>query len=180
NDKKQKTWLKLAMMMLHEIGNHKFASVFQNPIKEQDAPGYYSIVKQPMDLKTLKKRLRDGVIQDTDQFHRDLLLMFMNASVFNREGDINKMASQMKEHAENLIQGFRSDGSVGIHEPATRRKSMAFEAKEAIIPPKDDRRNSTDKSGMGSSRHGATSQSPVEISEQRPNKRKRRLTTSQK
>ncbi|RIB03174.1 hypothetical protein C2G38_2123669, partial [Gigaspora rosea] len=61
NDKKQKTWLKLATMMLHEIGNHKFASVFQNPIKEQDAPGYYSIVKQPMDLKTLKKRLRDGV-----------------------------------------------------------------------------------------------------------------------
>ncbi|CAG8452013.1 8751_t:CDS:2 [Cetraspora pellucida] len=180
NDKKQKTWLKLAMMMLHEIGNHKFASVFQNPIKEQDAPGYYSIVRQPMDLKTLKKRLRDGVIQDTDQFHRDLLLMFMNASVFNREGDINKMASQMKEHAENLIQGFRSEGSVGIHEPATRRKSMAFEAKEAIIPPKDDRRNSTDKSGTGPSRHGVTSQSPVEISEQRPNKRKRRLTTSQK
>ncbi|CAG8518538.1 20606_t:CDS:2 [Dentiscutata erythropus] len=167
NDKKQKTWLKLAMMMLHEIGNHKFASVFQNPIKEQDAPGYYSIVKQPMDLKTLKKRLRDGVIQDTDQFHRDLMLMFMNASVFNREGDINKMASQMKEHAENLIQGFRSEGSVGIHEPATRRKSMAFEAKEAIIIPKDDRRNSTDKSGTGSLRHG-TSQSPVETSEQRP------------
>ncbi|KAF0445354.1 Bromodomain-containing protein [Gigaspora margarita] len=180
NDKKQKTWLKLATMMLHEIGNHKFASVFQNPIKEQDAPGYYSIVKQPMDLKTLKKRLRDGAIQDTDNFHRDLLLMFMNASVFNREGDINKMASQMKEHAEVLIQGFRSEGSVGIHEPATRRKSMAFEAKEAIIIPKDDRRNSTDKSGIGSSRHGTTSQSPIETSEQRPSKRKRRLTMSQK
>jgi bromodomain-containing protein 8 len=49
-------------MILHEINNHRFASVFQNPIREQDAPGYYDIVKQPMDLKSLKKRLREGVI----------------------------------------------------------------------------------------------------------------------
>jgi len=48
-------------MILLEISNHRFASVFQNPIREQDAPGYYDIVKQPMDLRTLKKRLREGV-----------------------------------------------------------------------------------------------------------------------
>ena len=60
-DKKHKTWLRLVYMILTDIGNHRFASVFQNPIKEQDAPGYYSIVKQPMDLKTIRKRLRDFV-----------------------------------------------------------------------------------------------------------------------
>lgn len=48
-------------MILQEISNHRYASVFQNPIREQDAPGYYDIVKHPMDLRTLKKRLRDGV-----------------------------------------------------------------------------------------------------------------------
>jgi hypothetical protein len=60
-DKRHKTWQRLVLMRLEEIGNHRFASVFQNPIKDQDAPGYYNIVKQPMDLKTIKKRLRDSV-----------------------------------------------------------------------------------------------------------------------
>ncbi|CAG8522593.1 3726_t:CDS:2 [Diversispora eburnea] len=126
DDKKQKTWHKLVTMILQEISNHRYASVFQNPIREQDAPGYYDIVKQPMDLRTLKKRLRD------DQFHRDLMLMFMNASVFNRkETDIHQMATEMKDFVENQISEFRRSESSGIsggvHEPATRRKSMALE-----------------------------------------------------
>ncbi|RHZ82208.1 hypothetical protein Glove_112g34 [Diversispora epigaea] len=132
DDKKQKTWQKLVAMILQEISNHRYASVFQNPIREQDAPGYYDIVKQPMDLRTLKKRLRDGIVHDTDQFHRDLMLMFMNASVFNRkETDIHQMATEMKDFVENQISEFRRSESSGIsggvHEPATRRKSMALE-----------------------------------------------------
>ncbi|PKC15206.1 Bromodomain-containing protein, partial [Rhizophagus irregularis] len=124
-----KTWQKLVNMILHEINNHRFASVFQNPIREQDAPGYYDIVKQPMDLKSLKKRLREGTIHDTNSFHRDLMLMFMNASVFNREEtDIHQMALEMKDHVETQILDFRrSEGSGGTHEPATRRKSMAID-----------------------------------------------------
>ncbi|RIA87662.1 hypothetical protein C1645_273560 [Glomus cerebriforme] len=129
DDKKLKTWQKLVSMILHEINNHRFASVFQNPIREQDAPGYYEIVKQPMDLRTLKKRLREGTIHDTNLFHRDLMLMFMNASVFNREEtDIHQMALEMKDHVETQILEFRrSEGSGGTHEPATRRKSMAID-----------------------------------------------------
>lgn len=32
-----------------------------NPIKETNAPRYYDIVKQPMDLKTIKSRIKNGV-----------------------------------------------------------------------------------------------------------------------
>lgn len=60
------------------------------------------------------------------------MLMFMNASVFNRkETDIHQMATEMKDFVEIQISEFRrseSSGiSGGIHEPATRRKSMAQE-----------------------------------------------------
>ncbi len=69
------------------------------------------------------------MIHDTNLFHRDLMLMFMNASVFNREEtDIHQMALEMKDHVETLIAEFkRSEGSGGTHEPATRRKSMAID-----------------------------------------------------
>jgi hypothetical protein len=57
------------------------------------------------------------------------MLMFMNASVFNREEtDIHQMALEMKDHVETQISEFRrSEGSGGTHEPATRRKSMAID-----------------------------------------------------
>ncbi|CAG8567573.1 9087_t:CDS:2, partial [Acaulospora morrowiae] len=180
DDKRQKTWMKLVGMIMQEISNHRYASVFQNPIREQDAPGYYDIVKQSMDLKTLKKRLRDGVVHDTDQFHRDLMLMFMNASVFNgKETDIHQMATEMKDFVENLIADFRRSESSGIsggvHEPATRRKSMALEAKETIFAPKDERRNDSDRLGAGS--NVVVPQSSVDVSEQRSTSKRRKRSS---
>ncbi|CAJ0905908.1 10306_t:CDS:10 [Entrophospora sp. SA101] len=132
DNKKLKKWLKLVSMILHEISNHRCASLFQNPIREQDAPGYNEIVNHPTDLKTLKRRLRDGEITNTDQFHRELMLMFMNAAIYNREDtDVYRMTTMMKDHVEDQILEFRQteDSRGVIHEPATRRKSMASDGR---------------------------------------------------
>lgn len=43
---------------------------------QKDAPGYFDIIKKPMDLKTIRQRIRDGNIGDIDEFERDVLLMF--------------------------------------------------------------------------------------------------------
>ncbi|CAG8491464.1 4160_t:CDS:2 [Funneliformis mosseae] len=179
DDKKLKTWQKLVSMILLEISNHRFASVFQNPIRDQDAPGYYDIVKQSMDLRTLKKRLREGAIYDTNLFHRDLMLMFMNASVFNREEtDIHQMALEMKDHVETLIAEFkRSEVSGGAHEPATRRKSMAIDGNEAAFFTSD-RRSENDRTVVtGSSRSGKFKN---DTADQRPTKKPKRLSISLK
>ncbi|CAI2170707.1 2491_t:CDS:2 [Funneliformis geosporum] len=179
DDKKLKTWQKLVSMILLEISNHRFASVFQNPIRDQDAPGYYDIVKQSMDLRTLKKRLREGTIYDTNLFHRDLMLMFMNASVFNREEtDIHQMALEMKDHVETLIAEFkRSEGTGGTHEPATRRKSMAIDGNEAAYFTSD-RRSEIDRTIVtGSSRSGKFKN---DAADQRQTKKPKRLSISKK
>ncbi|GBC08089.1 hypothetical protein RclHR1_00790039 [Rhizophagus clarus] len=179
DDKKLKTWQKLVNMILHEINNHRFASVFQNPIREQDAPGYYDIVKQPMDLKSLKRRLREGTIHDTDSFHRDLMLMFMNASVFNREEtDIHQMALEMKDYVETQIMDFRrSEGSGGTHEPATRRKSMAIDANEAVYFTTD-RRNEGDRPAVANS--SLRGKFKDDTPDHRPTKKTKRLSVSLK
>ncbi|KAG0332618.1 Bromodomain-containing protein 8, partial [Podila horticola] len=55
-----KKWKKILMMIWTDIANHRFGAVFMQPIKEQDAPGYYLMIKRPMDLKSIKERIRDG------------------------------------------------------------------------------------------------------------------------
>ncbi|KAJ9075050.1 hypothetical protein DSO57_1000333 [Entomophthora muscae] len=102
-----KTWKKLAQMVLKDIAHHRLAPLFQRPIKESLAPGYYSIVKRPMDLSTIQSRIKNGVITTTEEFTRDVLLMCQNALMFNRvDTEIHQMAQEMlasvKGHLETL------------------------------------------------------------------------------
>ncbi|KAF9183176.1 hypothetical protein BGZ51_004203 [Haplosporangium sp. Z 767] len=108
-----KKWKKILMMIWTDIANHRFGAVFMHPIKEQDAPGYYYMIKRPMDLKSIKERIRDGQIANADEFHRDVLLMFMNALMYNREDtEVYQMALAMMNEVEHIIKNFKSSQSL--------------------------------------------------------------------
>ncbi|RKP22226.1 Bromodomain-containing protein, partial [Syncephalis pseudoplumigaleata] len=79
-----------------DLANHRYASIFAQPIRRQQAPGYYDIVRRPMDLNTVRKRIRDSKINTTDEFHHDMLLIFQNAIMYNPIGsEIYQMAQEM-------------------------------------------------------------------------------------
>jgi bromodomain-containing protein 8 len=79
-----------------QISQHRNGNIFHHPIKRSDAPDYHDIVKRPMDLKTIKARVRDGVISNAIEFQRDVFLMFANAMMYNRPGsDIHQMAEEV-------------------------------------------------------------------------------------
>lgn len=84
--------------MVHsQISQHRNGNIFHNPIKTSEAPDYYDIVKRPMDLKTIKARIRDGQIASSDEFQRDVYLMFANSLMYNRPGsDIYNMAEEVR------------------------------------------------------------------------------------
>ncbi|KAF9985994.1 hypothetical protein BGZ65_009184 [Modicella reniformis] len=107
-----KKWKKILMMIWTDIANHRYGAVFMQPIKEQDAPGYYYMIKRPMDLKSIKERIRDGQITNADEFHRDVLLMFMNALMYNSEDtEVYQMALAMMTEVEFIIKNFKSSQS---------------------------------------------------------------------
>ena len=83
--------------MLHsQISQHRNGNIFHNPIKNSEAPDYREIVKHPMDLKTIKTRVKDGVIANSLEFQRDIFLMFANAMMYNRPGsDVHAMAEDV-------------------------------------------------------------------------------------
>ncbi|KAJ1911895.1 hypothetical protein IWQ60_009918 [Tieghemiomyces parasiticus] len=123
-DKKLKNWKKLIGMIWRNIANHRAASLFEGPIKAQDAPGYHDLIKRPIDLKAIRLRIRDDKITTTDEFHRDILLMLMNALMYNSEdSEVYQMTLEMYEAAEDIIATFknseafssRPSGSAGSH-----------------------------------------------------------------
>ncbi|KAI6151888.1 hypothetical protein BKA82DRAFT_4104505 [Pisolithus tinctorius] len=95
--------------MLHsQISQHRNGNIFHNPIKISEAPDYHEIIKRPMDLKTIKGRVKDGIITNSLEFQRDVYLMFANAMMYNRPGsDIYQMAEEMMLESEAHINTFR-------------------------------------------------------------------------
>ncbi|KAN0126847.1 hypothetical protein V8E52_000487 [Russula decolorans] len=95
--------------MVHsQISQHRNGNIFHNPIKTSEAPDYYDIVKRPMDLKTIKSRIREGQITSSDEFQREVYLMFANSLMYNRPGsDIFNMAEEMMLESETQINTFR-------------------------------------------------------------------------
>ena len=65
------------------MAQHKNASLFASPVSDSDAPDYRDIVYRPMDLGSIKKNIEMGHIRTTEEFQRDLYLMFFNAIMFN-------------------------------------------------------------------------------------------------
>lgn len=101
--------------MLHStISQHRFGNIFHNPIRKSEASDYHDIVKRPMDLKTIKTKVKDGVISNSLEFQRDIYLMFANAMMYNRPGsEIYNMAEEMMVESEGHITSFQQ--TEGFH-----------------------------------------------------------------
>jgi hypothetical protein len=67
------------------LSSLRSATLFSQPIRELDAPGYASLVLKPTDLKTLWKQVKEGVVTDSTVFHREVARMFANAIMYNAE-----------------------------------------------------------------------------------------------
>lgn len=67
-------------------------------------PDYFSIIKKPMDLSTIKKKLDTGQYTDPWQYVDDVWLMFENAWLYNRKtSKVYKYCTKLKEVFEAEI-----------------------------------------------------------------------------
>ena len=44
-----------------QVAGHKDANLFRHPVKPEHAPGYYDLIKQPMDLGTIEQKIKNKV-----------------------------------------------------------------------------------------------------------------------
>lgn len=64
---------------------------------------YFDIVKNPMDLSTIKRKLDTGQYQEPWQYVDDIWLMFNNAWLYNRK------TSRVYKYCSKLAEGFEQE-----------------------------------------------------------------------
>jgi hypothetical protein len=77
---------------------HKHGWVFNTPVdvKSLGLHDYYTIIKHPMDLGTIKTRLNTNSYKSPKEFAEDVRLTFHNAMTYNPKGqDVHIMAEQL-------------------------------------------------------------------------------------
>ena len=75
-------------------------SVFAEAVSESEAPGYYDIAKNHMDLATLKSKIEKGEYGDGPEaaikLYEDYLLMFDNCNLYNDDdGEVIEEAARL-------------------------------------------------------------------------------------
>eukprot|EP00554_Chaetoceros_debilis_P004040 CAMPEP_0194085526 /NCGR_PEP_ID=MMETSP0149-20130528/17743_1 /TAXON_ID=122233 /ORGANISM="Chaetoceros debilis, Strain MM31A-1" /LENGTH=1623 /DNA_ID=CAMNT_0038768423 /DNA_START=348 /DNA_END=5219 /DNA_ORIENTATION=+ len=102
--------------VLKILQQHPHGWVFNSPVDpvELGLPDYFEVVKRPMDLGSIKKRLENGCYHLLEDFHIDVNLTFENAMLYNPEGSVvYNMAKEMKEKFaqdyDNLILKLKAE-----------------------------------------------------------------------
>lgn len=80
------------------INQEKIAIPFRRPVTVKDAPEYFEVVKNPMDLSTVRKHLEDKTIKTPEDFYSEMLLICSNAMLFNdAESDLYDLAQELRQ-----------------------------------------------------------------------------------
>ncbi|KAM6548814.1 hypothetical protein CsatB_020490 [Cannabis sativa] len=127
-------FFKSCSSLLDKLMKHKHGWVFNDPV---DAAGlglhdYHTIIKQPMDLGTIKTRLNKNWYKSPKEFAEDVRLTFRNAMTYNPPGqDVHIMADQLSKIFEerwmiiesdyNREMRFGFDYSGGLPTPTPRK-----------------------------------------------------------
>ena len=109
SDRDYKAWKKSIILVWSQISQHKNANLFANAVTEADAPDYRDIVFRPMDLNSIKKNVESGHIKTTEEFERDLMLMFFNATMYNSsDHEVYKLTKDMHEDTEKILRDYKN------------------------------------------------------------------------
>ncbi|KAJ9177134.1 hypothetical protein P3X46_012384 [Hevea brasiliensis] len=138
--------------LLEKLMKHKHGWVFNTPVdvKTLGLHDYFTIIKHPMDLGTVKTRLTKNWYKSAEEFAEDVRLTFHNALKYNPKGqDVHIMAEVLLKVFEDkwaVIKSdydremrFASSYELGIPTPTSRKAPL-------LPPPPLDMRRILDRS----------------------------------
>ncbi|KAL2868228.1 SAGA histone acetyltransferase complex subunit SPT7 [Aspergillus lucknowensis] len=81
------------------------SSAFLTRVNKRDAPDYYGVIKHPMDLGTMTKKLKALQYKSKQEFVDDLNLIWSNCFKYNTNPEhfLRKHAMYMKKETEKLV-----------------------------------------------------------------------------
>ena len=129
-----------AVALIEAISADPNAEDFLEPVpwKELELFDYPQIIKNPMDLGTVKSKLLGGEFENFDEFLAHIQLIWDNCKTYNMAGsEIYKICERMERTSRREISKFRNQ--VGLPSQTTqpsssvKKSSVAVKSDEAAL-----------------------------------------------
>ncbi|PHT53700.1 hypothetical protein CQW23_08162 [Capsicum baccatum] len=122
--------MKQCEALLNRLMSHQHGWVFNNPVDvvKLKIPDYFTVIKQPMDLGTIRSKLHSGEYLSPLQFAADVRLTFTNAMTYNPPGnDVHIMAQTLGKFFEVRWKPIEKKIPVIEEEPLPSKSSVIIE-----------------------------------------------------
>nr|XP_010319067.1 transcription factor GTE10 [Solanum lycopersicum] len=129
--------MKQCETVLSRLMSHQHGWVFNHPVDvvKLKIPDYFTVIKQPMDLGTIRSKLHSGEYSSPLQFAADVRLTFKNAMTYNPPGnDVHIMAQTLSKFFEVRWKPIEKKIPVIEEEPLPSKSSVIIET-ETDTPP---------------------------------------------
>ncbi|BDA48817.1 probable pH-interacting protein at C-terminar half [Coccomyxa sp. Obi] len=117
-----------ALGVVRKVARSKVGALFAQPVTEEQAPGYHSVIARPMDLGTIAHRLEAGHYRSLGAVAADVALVWANCQQFNSEGsEIAAMAAEAQAAFEQrwAKEGLPALSSLGRASKRGRQEAIA-------------------------------------------------------
>ncbi|XWS51369.1 hypothetical protein CRYUN_Cryun12cG0171000 [Craigia yunnanensis] len=142
--------MKQCETLLNRLMQHNFGWVFNDPVDvvKLNIPDYFTVIKHPMDLGTVKKKIASGQYSSPLDFAADVRLTFSNAMTYNPPGnDVRYMAETLNKCFEVRWKTIEKKLPVTLHVdavPSTTATPIEVETNSDILPLKKKKINPKD------------------------------------
>ncbi|XP_068630011.1 nucleosome-remodeling factor subunit NURF301 isoform X2 [Battus philenor] len=94
--------------LVKQIQLHKNAWPFMEPVDPREAPTYYKVIKEPMDLQTVERKVNDQTYSMLSEFIGDMTKIFDNCRYFNpKDSEFYRCAEGLEIFFAHKIKYFR-------------------------------------------------------------------------
>ena len=117
--------------------NHKEAWPFKTPVDaiKLNIPDYHTIVKNPMDLGTIKKRLMNRYYWDAQECQDDFKLIFKNCYIYNKpEYDIVSMCKELERAYDSKIETMSQYRELDVELEKGFTVQKGWKRKKKLVP----------------------------------------------
>ncbi|CAF1301205.1 unnamed protein product [Adineta steineri] len=111
--------------LILQMYTHPSSAPFHQPVPA-DCIGYHKIITRPMDLRTIKEKIKS--YGNMSEFLADVRLMFQNCSTFNRpESEIGKSGRTLSKAFEEWLEKYYLNSQIPIPDRTNKRKKTSIQ-----------------------------------------------------
>ncbi|EPB89608.1 hypothetical protein HMPREF1544_03540 [Mucor circinelloides 1006PhL] len=150
--------------LLTDLKNYtEHSTPFLTKVSKREAPDYFEVIKEPMDLGTVSKKLKAFQYKNKKEFARDLYLIYQNCLDYNTDphSEYRKHAIAMRRKTDRLLprvpdinvkERFGGDEGDDPMDMSEDERASATPAPEGVIPPIKLTLNNRERSASRASR----------------------------